>query len=161
MASSLNYVDPGSGAYQLKRNASLSSKTHLVLELWGPVTVQGSGVTLVLGVDSAKLSWANVSNGDAPGSYVSNGSVFDLGSGTPILKGLVKGDALVATVSEKGFGSPKAFNGPLLRVAVDLTALNLPTGNVALSADPAKSRVLLGDGSTAAIAIATGSLTLQ
>lgn len=161
-ASALNYADPTSGTYQLKRNPTLSSKTHLVLDLWGPAGLQGSGVTVTLSADSTKLSWTNVANTDAPGTYVANGTVFNLGTGTPILKAQANGDALVATVAEKGIGSPKSLAGPLLRVALDLKVANLAAGTaLALSADGAKSRVLLADGSTSPIAISTGNLTAQ
>ncbi len=161
-ATALTYTDPSLGAYQLRRNPTLSTKTHLVLELWGTAADQGSGVTLGLNADSAKLTWTNVASGDAPGTYVANGSVFDLGAGTPILKARVNGDALVATISEKGFTSPKSLGAPLLRVALDLKAANLPVGStLTLSADPAKSKVLRADGTTAPITVATGTLQAQ
>jgi hypothetical protein len=163
-ATTLAYADPASGTYLLKKNAALSTPaSHLVLDLWGPATVSGSGVAGTFTLDAAKAAWSNVNAGDAAATLVANGTVFALGSGTPILKGKVTGGVLAATVAEKGLGSPKALNGPLLRIALDLKAGQGTTAGTAISltADGGKAQVLLGDGTLPAITVAVGTLTAQ
>ncbi len=158
-ATSLAYVDPTSGTYQLRRNASLSTPTHLVLEVWGPTSAKGSGLTLMLSADAAKAAWANVGAGDAPGTYLANGGTFDLGGGAKILKATLKGDRLAATVAEKGYGQPKPLGGALLRVALDFKGAGLKANTpIDLTADAAKCRVLMEDGSLAPISLSLGQL---
>lgn len=160
-ATGLAYADPATGTYQLRRNAGLSTPAgHLVLELWGPATGTGSGVSVVCALDSGKASWASLG---APGGYAGNGTVFALGAGTPILKGVVSGGILTATVAEKGVAAPKALNGPLLRFALDLKPGQgtLAGAVIALTPDPGKCQVLLGDGSLPGITVSAGALTAQ
>jgi len=54
-------------------------------------------------------------------SEVANGTVFSLGSAPQILKAKVSQGTLLATVSEKGYGTPRTLNGTLLRIALDLS----------------------------------------
>jgi hypothetical protein len=158
-ATTLAYADPAAGTWQLKRNAPLSTPAgHLVLELWGPATLSGSGVSASFTVDPAKAAWASQG---APGGYVANGTVFGLGSGTPILKGVVSGGTLTAAVAEKGTAAPKVLNGPLLRIALDLKGGLTAGSNVALTVETGKCQVLQGDGSLPAITISAGTITAQ
>ena len=163
-ATALVYADPVSGTYLLKKNAALSTPaSHLVLDLWGPATVSGAGVAGTFTLDAAKAAWSNVNASDPAATFVANGTVFALGSGLSILKGKVTGGVLSATVAEKGLGTPKALNGPLLRIALDLKAgQGTPAGTpIALTADGAKAQVLLADGTLPAITVAVGTLTAQ
>ena len=158
-ATKLGYTNPTSGDYQLKQNASLSTSTHLVLELWGPSGTSACGATVTFTLGGSGAAWKNVNAGDAANTFVANGTAFDLGSGTPILKAKVSGSTLMATIAEKGLASPKALNQPLLRVAVDLqsgitagTAITLTTG---------ASKILLADGTMPAIAVIASNITAQ
>ncbi len=159
-ATALAYTDPASGTFQLRKSASLSTPTHLVLEVYGPAAPTGSGVSITLTADGNRAAWGNVSPADASTTYVSNGAVFSLGGPPQILKAKVSGNTLLATVSEKGFGTAKALNGPLLRVALDLKP-GITPGAVTLSADPTKCQVLQGDGTLAPLALTVGSLSAQ
>ncbi len=166
-ASTLAYTDPtpsSSSAYVLKKNAALSTPgSHLVLELWGPSGVNGSGITLTMNADAAKATWSNVSASDAAGTLMSNGAVFQMPvSGTPILKAKATSGTLIATVAEQGTGSAKALNGALIRVALDLKSGVSQGSSISLSADLTKCRVLLSDGTIAPIStLNVGTLTAQ
>lgn len=163
-ATRLVYSEPGSGTYFLKKNVRMSTPpNHLVLELWGPAEATGSGVSATFTVDATKAAWAPVTPLDTLNPLVANGEVFDLGSGTPILKAKVSGGTLIVTAAEKGLASPKALNGPLLRVALDLApGADLLSGTtIPLAADALKCHVLLADGNRPAITVGTGTLTAQ
>lgn len=162
-ATALAYADPASGAYQLKKNTSLSSGTHLVLDLMGPATGTASGVTLTLNADTAKVTWVDVPAGGTATTLVQNGTQFNLGSGTPILKGKASGTTLQATVAQKAPTAAAPQNGVLLRVALDLkTTLALAQGTaITLTADGTKSQVLDGAGAISAITVSVGTLTAQ
>src|SRR5512133_489176 len=136
-ATSLAYTDPTSGTFLLKKNTTLSTTTHLVLDLVGPASATGSGITATFGADTTKVVWANVAATAPTGTFVQNGAVFSLGTAPQILKGTVTGGALQVTAAQKGTGSPVSLNAPLLRVALDLKA-SQPTGSVTLSADSTK-----------------------
>lgn len=163
-AKALAYTEPATGTYLLKKNTTLSTPaSHLVLELWGPATASGSGVTATFTVDATKATWANVAATDAAGTLVANGTVFGLGTGAQILKAKATGDTLIATVSEKGVATAKALNGPLLRIALNLSpSSTLLTGTaIPLAADAAKCQVLLADGTLSTVTVATGTLVAQ
>lgn len=157
-ATAFSYADPTAGEYQLRRNASLSTATHLVLDLWGP-TATGSGVSVALSTDSAKAVWANVAASDAAGTWIQNGTQFTLGTAPQIIKATVAGNVLKATVAQKGTKNPVSLNGPLLRVALDLKADVTPGAGVPLTADPARCHVLDGTGTIAAVTVSVGALT--
>jgi hypothetical protein len=161
----LNYTNPVSGTYQLMRNPALSTPSHLVLELVGPAATTGRGVVFSLTVDTAKVSWSNVAPADPPGTYVQNGTAFDLGTGGQVLKGKVNGEELQAVAAQKGAASPSVqLNQPLARIAMDLKpSQNLWAGTpITFTAIPGKSLALLGPaGSPQAIQIAVGSLTAK
>lgn len=160
-ASSLVYADPTAGTYLLKKNTTLSSAGHLVLELWGPAGATGCGVTAAFTLGGTAASFHNVNAADAAGTYVANGTAFDLGAGTPILKGKVTGAVLSATVAEKGTAAPKALDKPLLRFALDLQAGLAPGAAATLAPDAAKCKILLADGTLAPITIAVSGITAQ
>lgn len=161
LAASLVYTDPTTGTYLLKKNTTLSTATHLVLDLVGPAATTGSGVTATFTVDAAKVSWANVASGDPASTFVQNGTAFTLGSAPQILKGKVAAGVLQVAAAQKGTASPVSLNQPLLRVALDLKA-SQTTGAITLSAgDTTKCQVLDGSGNLTGIAITVGTLAAQ
>jgi hypothetical protein len=162
-ATGLAYTDPASGTYLLKKDTTLSSGSHLVLDLVGPATGTASGVTLTLNADTTRVTWVDVPAGGSTTTLVQNGTQFTLGTGTPILKGKASGTALQATVAQKAPTAAASQNGVLLRVALDLKAnLALPQGTaITLTADGTKSQVLDGTGAISAITVSVGTLTAQ
>jgi len=159
LASTLAYTDPTSGTYLLKKNTTLSTATHLVLELVGPAST-GTGVSATFSADTTKVTWANVAAGDPANTFVQNGTAFDLGTAPQILKGKVTGNVLQVTAAQKGTASPVALNAPLLRVALDLKA-SQGTGAVTFSADAAKCQVIDGSGAISTITVSVGTLNAQ
>ncbi|GLH67230.1 hypothetical protein [Geothrix edaphica] len=160
-ATSLGYTDPTSGTYLLKKNTALSTATHLVMDLVGPSSATGSGVTATFSADATRVTWANVSAADPTGTFVQNGTAFNLGSDPKILKGKVTAGILQVTAAQKGAGSPVSLGAPLLRVALDLRASQLP-GAISLSADATRCQVLDGTGTIASpITVAVGALAAQ
>ncbi len=158
-ATVLAYTDPTTGTYQLKKNAALSTATHLVLELVGPATT-GCGVSATFSADTTKVTWVDVPAGGTTTAFVANGTAFALGTPPQILKGKVTGNVLQVAVAQKGLASPVALNAPLLRVALDLKA-GLPTGTVTFSADAAKCQVLDAAGTLSTITVTVGTLATQ
>jgi len=160
-ATTLGYTDPTSGTYLLKKNTALSTATHLVLDLVGPASGTGSGVTATFSADTTKVAWANVAASDPAGTYIQNGTAFNLGTAPLILKGKVSGGTLQATAAQKGTGGPVSLGAPLLRVALDLTPSQAP-GTVSLSADATRCQMLDGTGTLVSpITISVGTLTAQ
>ena len=159
-ATALAYTDPTSGTYLLKKNTTLSTTAHLVLDLVGPAGATGSGLSASLSADPAKVSWTNVGAQDAAGTYVQNGTVFSLGTAPQILKAKVATGVLQVTVAQKGTGSPVALNAPLLRLALDLNG-SPATGAVSLSADGTKCLVLDGTGALTPMTVSVGTLNAQ
>ncbi|WP_243287038.1 hypothetical protein [Geothrix terrae] len=160
-ATSLGYTDPTSGTYLLKKNAALSTATHLVLDLVGPASTTGTGITATFTADATRVAWANVAAGDPANTFVQNGTAFSLGTGLPILKGKVSGGTLQVTAAQKGTASPVSLNAPLLRVALDLRASQSP-GAVSLGADGSKCQMIDGTGAIVApIAVTVGALAAQ
>jgi hypothetical protein len=160
-ATSLGYTDPTSGTYLLKKNTALSTATHLVMDLVGPASGTGSGVTATFSADATKVAWANVSAADPTGTFVQNGTAFNLGTDPRILRGKVSAGTLQVTAAQKGTGSPVSLGAPLLRVALDLRASQVP-GAVSLSADATRCQVLDGTGTIVSpITVTVGTLTAQ
>ena len=160
-ATSLSYTDPTSGSYLLKKNTALSTATHLVLDLVGPASGTGSGITATFSADATRVAWANVSAADPTGTFIQNGTAFNLGTAPLILKGKVSGGTLQVTAAQKGTGSPVALGAPLLRVALDLYA-SQPPGSVTLAADTTRCQVLDGTGTIVApITVTVGTLAAQ
>lgn len=118
-ATSLRYVQTSaSSAWKLVPNPARSTATHLVLDVVGPASEAGFGVTFELTTENPKLTWAKVGPSDT--ELIQN-LRYDLGSGKPILKGVAKGNTLIAAVFQKGTKTtPTAYAGPLASVALDL-----------------------------------------
>lgn len=160
-ATSLAYTDPTTGTYLLKKNVALSSATHLVLDLVGPASTTGTGVTATFSADATRVAWANVAAGDPANTFVQNGTAFSLGASPQILKGKVSGGALQVTAAQKGIANPASLNAPLLRVALDLRA-SQPPGAVSLGADSAKCQMIDGTGAIVVpITVTVGTLAAQ
>lgn len=159
-ATALTYTDPTTGTYLLKKNATLSTATHLVLDLVGPAATTGLGVSASFTVDIAKASWTNVAAADTAGTYVQNGTQFSLGTAPQILKGKVSGGVLQVAAAQKGTGSPVSLNAPLLRIALDLKAAQT-AGAITLTVDNTKSLLLDGTGTLTPIAVTVGTLAAQ
>ncbi len=160
-ATALAYTDPTTGTYKLVKNVS-SSGSHLVLDLVGPSTGTGSGVSITLSADP-RVTWVDVPPGGTTALLMQNGTQFTLGSGTPIQKAKATGGVLQVTVAQKAPTAAASLNGPLLRVAVDLkSGLGLAQGTtLAITADPAKCQVLDGTGAITPITVTVGTLTAQ
>lgn len=158
VATTLTYTDPASGTYRLLKNVA-STSTHLVFDLVGPVAT-GSGVSVTLSADTAKVSWVDVPPGGTTATLMQNGTQFNLGSGTPIMKAKATGNVLQATVAQKAPTPAASLNGPLLRVALDLKP-GIPQGAVTFAADGTKCQVLDGAGTISTITVSVGTLNAQ
>jgi len=163
LATGLAYTDPTSGTYLLKKNTTLSTATHLVLDLIGPATGTGAGISVSFAADSSKVTWVDVPAGGTTATLVQNGTQFALGTGTPILKAKANGDAFQATVAQKAPTTAASLNGVLLHVALDFkSGLSLTQGTpITLSADPNKCQLLDGSGTIAPVTVAVGTLKAQ
>jgi hypothetical protein len=158
IADRLEYTNPTSGTYTLVKDATLSTSTHLVLNLLGPVGTQGSGVGFFLSADSSKVTWAKVSSSDT--EFVKNGA-FTLGSGVQLLKSKVTADQLQAGVFQKGSTPAITFTatGVLASIALDLKPNMVPLGAVTFTAVNGKAVLTNGSAAPAPIAISYGSLS--
>ncbi len=161
-ATGLAYTDPTTGTYLLKKNTTLSTASHLVLDLVGPSAGTAAGVSLTLSADTTKATWMDIAGGGTS-VLVQNGTQFSLGTGTPILKARATGNVLQTTVAQKNPTAAASLNGALLRVALDLKpSLGLAPGTViTLSADTVKCQVLDGAGIISPITVTVGTLTAQ
>jgi hypothetical protein len=160
VGTSLAYTDPTTGTYQLKKNATLTTPTHLVLDLVGPAATTGCGITATFSADTTKVTWINVAASDPANTFVANGTAFTLGTAPQILRGKVTGSVLQVAASQKGYASPVALNQPLLRLALDLKS-GLAASTVTLTADNTKCRVLDGTGAINPITVTVGTLITQ
>jgi hypothetical protein len=163
LGTGLAYTDPTTGTYQLKKNATLSTASHLVLDLVGPSSGTGAGVTLTLSADTTKVTWVDVPAGGTTAVLMQNGTQFSLGTGIPIQKARATGNVLQATVAQKNPTAAVPLNGALIRVALDLKpGLGLAQGTtITLSADAVKSQVLDGTGAITPVTVSVGTLTAQ
>jgi len=113
-------------------------------------------VVLTLNLDTAKATWGNVSGT----ALVTNGSVFT----NAIAQGKLSGSSLQVVVTERGVGSPKTLNGPLLQIALDLKTGQAIGSVITLTPDLTKSQIL-SRGLTDTIAplpdLRIGTLTAQ
>ena len=160
-ATTLAYTDPVSTTtYLLKKNTTLSTPTHLVLDLVGPTGATGSGISASFTADTTKVAWTNVASTDASGTYVQNGTAFTLGAAPLIFKGKLTGSVLQVAAAQKGTASPVSLNAPLLRLALDLGS-SVALGTITLSSDNTKALVLDSTGVLTPITISVGTLTAQ
>ena len=115
------YTDPAPGTpFRFVKNASLSTSTHLVLDLVSDQATPSNGLAFDVSLINASgvVAWAKVASSDA--TYVRNGAVFDLGSAPNGIAATVSSAQLKAVVGQKGIASPKNLNlGVLASVALD------------------------------------------
>ncbi len=159
----LVYADPTTGTYRLLRNASLSSDRHLVLDLVGSAADSGTGIALALQAGSTHVVWANVNAGDPAGTWLANGTTFNLGGAPQVLRATLAGDTLRVVAAEKGLGGAKPLGTVLLRVALDLKpdATPAPGSTIQPTALASACKIMQADGSTKVVPIAIGLITVQ
>jgi len=158
VATGLSYTDPTSGTFQLKKNATLSTATKLVLDLVAVNAGSGAGAAFHLTADTNKVTWTKVQDSDA--DYVRNGAVFDLGSAPQALKAKVSGNILQVVVSQKGTANSQPLNGTLATVALSLKS-GVTVGAVTLDVVSGKAQVLMSTGATDSMTITKGTLAAQ
>ncbi len=155
-ATGLDYVDPTTGTYRLMKNTTLSTPSHLVLDLVGVGAPSGAAIAFTLSTDPAQTLWVKVDVADL--EFIQNGTVLTLGTAPLALKGKVAAGVLTAGLGQKGTGSSVALNGVLARVALELQ-VGAPVGTGTLSAP--KAQMLLSDGSLPTVSISIGTLTMN
>jgi len=153
-ATTLAYTDPTTGVYQLKKNTSLSTATHLVLDVVGVGAPSGAAIAFSLTTDTTRTSWAKVTGTDA--EYVQNGTVVTLGTAPLALKGKVSGASLQGAVGQKGTAGSVSLNGVLARVALDLKS-GAPLGSATFTAS--KAQILQADGTITTVTLVPGTLS--
>lgn len=154
-APKITYTDPASSGYRLVRNATLSSDSHLVLDLVGPSGVQGRGVAFTFAVDPARLAWAKPEATDAD---LVRPMTFDLGAAPQILKAKQAAGTLQVAFAQKGSAVPaKTLDAVLARVALDRVASAPTSPTLTTSA----CQVLPAAGTPQDISVAVGTLRLQ
>lgn len=159
IADRLDYTNPTSGTYTLVKDTTLSTSTHLVLNLMGPVGTQGTGVGFYLSADASKVTWTKPSVSD---SLLAHGGLFDLGTSPQLAAAKTSGDQLQVGFYQKGATKPAitfTATSILASVALDLKP-SVPVGSaVTLSAVSGKAVLTNGSATPTPIAISTGTLT--
>jgi hypothetical protein len=163
VATALVYSNPTSGSYQLLRNPSLSTPTHLVLDLVGPAGAQVRGVALVLTLTAVnQAAWAPVTSGGS--NYLQEGAVLNLGSTPRALVGRTSGGGVTLETGlfQKGPATAAATLGsaPLASVALDLRPGMAP-GSVSLGVVAARTFIQDAGGASVAVVPAVGILNAQ
>jgi len=165
VASTLVYEDPttNTGRYRFVKGAASTANT-LILELLGPASDMGRGVTFGLRTESS-VRFVKVNESD--NEYAQNGSQFELGGAPQLFKAVLENATssytLRVSMAQKGTGNAKSLNGALARVA-----LQLQPGTTITSGTPVTLTVLDGarvlpenGNSTAITSIDVGTLTAQ
>lgn len=159
IADRLDYTNPTSGTYTLVKDTTLSTTTHLVLNLMGPVGTQGTGVGFFLSADTSKLTWTKPSASDA---VLAHNGAFDLGTAPQFAVAKNSGDQLQVGFYQKGTTKPAVtFTASIVlaSVALDLKS-NVPVGSAGnLSAVSGKAVLTQGSGAPVAITITPGTVT--
>lgn len=159
IADRLDYTNPIGGSYTLIKNTTLSTGTHLVLDLMGPVGTQGTGVGFYLSADTTKVTWSKPAGTE---SILARNGVFDLGTAPQLATAKTSGDQLQVAFYQKGTTKPPInFNATsvLASVALDLKS-SVPVGSVvALSALSGKAVLSQGSGAPVSITITPGTVT--
>jgi len=155
-ADTLVYTNPTGGTYQLVKNASKSTTSHLVLDLLGPAG-EVSGVGLYLTTDPSKATWTTVDPGD--GEMLRSATFSN-----PLIKSKVSGGTLQAGVYQKGATAAVSATPStvLVSVAIDLKSNVLITNPPNILLTSGKALVLNAHTNpepTTPITIATGILS--
>jgi len=155
-AAALAYTNPTTGTYRLVKNDTLSTATHLVLDVTGVGAPSGAGIAFTCTVDTTRATWAKVVGTDA--EYIQKGDVFTLGNVPIGIKGKVATATLTAGLGQKGIVSPVpvALNGVLARVALDLKT-GAPVGTTTLTSPMA--RIIAVDGTITDVTVVPGTLS--
>jgi len=157
-ATALDYQDPPPGGYRFIKHPSLSTSTHLVLDLVGPESgAAARGAAVVLQAGGSGVSWAPVAGAGSPA--VQPGAVFNLGGPPQFVLAKVTGGTLQAGLFQKGPGVPPAAFGADILFSVALDLGDGTPGTVALT--PGRCFIQDPSGGVAAIQPALGTLALQ
>ncbi|MDR0499556.1 MAG: hypothetical protein LBH03_07510 [Holophagales bacterium] len=156
IASSLVYTDPtDTERYRFVKGAD-STSDKLVLELRGPASYRGRGVTFGLQADSS-VNFVKLRESDA--EFAQNG-VFELGNAPQLFKSVMDGNTLRVSLAQKGTGNAQILSGVLARVAVQLQSGVVQGTNVSLRVLN-DARVLPENGNSTSINVEIGKLTAQ
>ena len=135
-----------------------SASNTLILELKGPASETGRGVSFGLQIDTSKARFVKVSAAD---DELAQNEVFDLGSAEPkLFKAISDNNTLRVSIAQKGQGNAKSLNNVLARVALQLQSGVTQGTTISLSAAN-DARALPASGSSVPITIAVGSLVAQ
>jgi len=159
LATKLDYTDPSGGTgYRFVKDAGRSTNTKLVLELRGPASEMGRGVSFSVTSDAAKASFAKVESSDP--EYAQN-AAFDLGSTEPkLFKGVLDGSALRVSVVQKGAAATaKPLDNALVRIALEMKPSVPQNTSITFTASDAKA--LPASGGSQPITIAVGVVTAK
>ena len=157
--SQLIYTDATTGTVRLVKNTSLSTPTHLVMDVIGTAAATlSAGLFVTLNVEPTVAQWTKVQAADK--ALVQNGVVYNLGTGVPILKAKTSGGTLTFVVGQKGYNSAVPTNGVLARVALDLQSGANP-GLVVFNTSASANKLLTDSGTLADITPEIGALKVQ
>lgn len=148
-ATSLNYTNPTSGAYQLVKDPASSGGT-LVLDLVSTTGAPISGVSFSVSADTGKVTWT---------TPIQNGA-FNLGSSPVALSAKVSGTELQGAVAQKGTGSPITPTSTTVLAKVTMTLKGSVSAGAITFTDSGKGAYLDGAG-VHNTAIAVGTLSAQ
>ena len=156
-ATRLDYTNPSNAGYRFVK-AESSTATKLVLELRGPASDTGRGVSFSVASDASKAAFAKVDQNDP--EYAQN-VAFDLGSTDPkLFKGLLDGASLKVSVAQKGAtATAKPLGDALVRIALEMKPNIAQNTNITLTASDA--RTLPASGGSLPITIAVGKLVAK
>jgi len=156
-ATKLEYTDPTGTGYRFVKAAS-STATKLVLELRGPATETGRGVSFSVTSDPTKAAFVKVDQGDP--EYAQN-AAFDLGSTEPkLFKGVLDGNSLKVSVAQKGNTiTAKPLDNALVRIAMEMKQGIAQNTTISFAASDA--RELPASGGSRPITIAVGAVTAK
>jgi hypothetical protein len=158
-APQLVYTDATSGTVRLVQDASLSTATHLVLDVMGTdATKLSAGLFMTLNVEPAVAQWTKVQSADT--ALVQNGAVYNLGTGVPLIKAKATGGTLTLVVGQKGYNSAVPTNGVLARVALDLQP-GASSGLAVFNTSASGNKLLTGSGTLTDFAPGIGALKVQ
>jgi len=102
IATGLSYTNPGGTGYRFVSADNTQGK--LILELRGPGSETGRGLTFGLQADTSKVRFVKVNDSDA--EYAQN-VAFDLGNTEPkLFKAVADGNTLRLSIAQKGQGTP-------------------------------------------------------
>lgn len=155
----LAYTDATAGTVILVRDASLTTSTHLVLDVVGTDATQlSAGLLMTLNVEPTVAQWSKVQPADT--DLVENGAVYDLGTGPQILKAKATGGTLTFVVGQKGYFYALGTSGVLARIALDLQPAAV-AGQVIINTTSGGNTLLTDAGALVNFTPGIGNLTVQ